>query len=710
MVSDELPPPPPASDGDSSSSEYRIHLQLDSTRILSESHSLQDAAPALLDAILERMPWDVGALWILQREEQALRCVEMRTLLSDSFQKFADQSLNLSLAPGIGLPGEVWACAQPRWIRLGDCDMKLIRKEAAAEAGLLSAFAFPIFLDKRVLGIFEFFSVSDLDEDPDIVNLLLAVGRQLGQFLERKHAEKSLLEKERFLESIYNGVEEAIFVMDVDDEGRFIIAGNNPAYVRLAKGYGFDPTPMIGKPLRSLSTVFPEEVVDAVEARYRSCSDGKVPIEYEESVPMNGKLTHWLTRLAPLVDERGKTYRLIGTSANITRQKEDAERIRETEAQLRQSQKMEAVGRLAGGVAHDFNNLLTAINGYSSMGLDMVSDDHPLHEILDEINRSGNRAAALTGQLLAFSRKQMLAPKVLNLNDVVAGMDTLLRRLIGEDIELETVRDPNLRLTRVDPNQMEQVILNLALNARDAMPNGGQLILETSNVDLGSEYLGLHMDVQAGPHVLLTVSDTGCGMTAAVKARIFEPFFTTKEIHKGTGLGLSSVYGSVKQSGGNILVYSEPGHGSSFKIYLPVAEEKAETEIPKPTVLAEDTRGSETILLVEDDDSVRKFIVRALEGQGYRVICASSGREALDEIGDGTAIHLLLTDVVMPGIGGVQLAERMNILHPGVKVLFMSGYTENVFLRQGVLNDDAAFLQKPFTGPDLFVKLREVLG
>ncbi len=689
--------------------EDRICLQIAATRVLSESQSLQGAAPALLDAILERMPWDVGALWVLDRDIDVLRCVEMRSLLSDSFEAFAEQSRTITFPPGVGLPGRVWESAAPLWLGIRDADMNFPRLDTAAKAGLMTAFAFPIFLDKRVLGIFEFFSVQELKENGEIVNLLLSVGRQLAQFLERKNAERTLLENERFLESIYNGAEEAIFVVDVDKEGRFIIVGNNPAYLRLAEGFGFDATVMKGKSTRELSRFFPEEAVTGLEARYRACAESQVPMEYEETVPIRGKPTHWLTRLAPLVDETGKTYRLIGTSSNITRQKEDADKIRDTEDQLRQSQKMEAVGRLAGGVAHDFNNLLTAINGYSSMGLNMISPKDPLYEILEEINRSGNRAAGLTSQLLAFSRKQMLLPKILNLNDIVSDMETLLHRLIGEDIELVTFRDPNLRMIRMDPNQMEHVILNLALNARDAMPQGGRLMLETSNVVLSDEYSEQHPETLPGPHVLLTVSDTGTGMSPEVKGQLFEPFFTTKEIGKGTGLGLSSVYGCIKQSGGNIMVYSEVGHGSTFKVYLPVVEAPPDEKEPSPAKQTIGKGGNEHILLVEDDASVRKFIIRALTDQGYSVIHAASGTEAESLAGEAERLDLLLTDVVMPGIGGVQLAEKIRTNHPHAKVLFMSGYTENTIFQWGILKKDAAFLQKPFTGAALLEKIREIL-
>ena len=383
--------------------------------------------------------------------------------------------------------------------------------------------------------------------------------------------------------------------------------------------------------------------------------------------------------------------------------------MKEAEAQFRQAQKMEAVGLLAGGIAHDFNNLLTAINGYTDLAFSQVQGNETLREFLEEIKKSGERAASLTQQLLAYSRKQILAPVIFNVNSTVAEMDRMLRRLIGEDIELVTALDPDLGLVRADPGQIQQIILNLALNARDAMPKGGRLTLETANVILDRNYISTRLDAKPGPHIMLAVSDTGLGMTPEVKARIFEPFFTTKEVGKGTGLGLSSVYGIIKQSEGSILVYTEPGQGTTFKIYLPLVEAKDHAASAASPQDGPRNTGTERILLVEDEQAVRKFINRALSASGYTVLEAKDGKEALGLAQSGQTVDLVLTDVVMPAMNGRQLASQLTALFPGIPVLFMSGYTDNAIVHHGVLDPDAAFLQKPFSQADLLRKIREAL-
>jgi PAS domain S-box-containing protein len=381
---------------------------------------------------------------------------------------------------------------------------------------------------------------------------------------------------------------------------------------------------------------------------------------------------------------------------------------RQLEEQFRQSQKMEAVGKLAGGVAHDFNNLLTVITSYGQLLMEDLPMGDPRRADLDEIQKAATAAAGLTRQLLAFSRQQVLEPRVLDLNEVVDAAGKMLKRLIGEDIDLITVPAADLWVVRADPGQIEQVLLNLAVNARDAMPMGGKLTIETANVDLAGTYIGHHRPVTPGPYVLLAVSDTGSGMDRETQTHIFEPFFTTKEKGKGTGLGLATVYGIVKQSGGFIWFYSEPGQGTTFKIYLPrVEEERSVTSAPPsaPTI-----QGSETILLVEDATPVREVARAVLSRCGYAVVVAGDGRAALEAAARHSGpIHLLVTDVIMPEIGGRQLADRLLELHPGLRVLFVSGYTDDAIIRHGILEPGIAFLQKPFTPESLAAKVREVL-
>ncbi|HXB98427.1 MAG TPA: ATP-binding protein, partial [bacterium] len=384
------------------------------------------------------------------------------------------------------------------------------------------------------------------------------------------------------------------------------------------------------------------------------------------------------------------------------------EALRRTEAQFFQSQKVEEIGRLAGGVAHDFNNILSIILCDAALAAEDLEAGHPAHESLGQITEAAERAAGLSRQLLAFSRRQILEPKLVDLGEVVQGMGGMLRRTLGEDIELRTEAEPGLGIVKVDVAQMEQVLLNLAVNARDAMPAGGKLTIEARNVELGAEHARLHPELAPGPHVMLAVSDSGGGMDAATLAHVFEPFFTTKPKGRGTGLGLSTVYGIVKQSAGSIWVYSEPGQGTSIKLYFPAAA-GAKDSLMKPAPRPP-ARGTETVLVVEDDASVRKLAAQSLRKAGYLVLEASSGAGALDQARRlHGAIHLLLTDVVMPQMGGRQVAEALTALRPGLKVLFMSGYTDNSIVHHGVLDHGVAFLQKPFTPELLASKVREVL-
>lgn len=415
---------------------------------------------------------------------------------------------------------------------------------------------------------------------------------------------------------------------------------------------------------------------------------------------IDGK-TIWVLGGASLIEGApGEPSVIEGTVIDVTERKQ-------LEEQLRQSQKIEAVGRLAGGVAHDFNNLLTAILGYSDLALETLPDSSPLRHHLLEIKKAGERAASLTRQLLAFSRQQVLAPQVLDLNAVVADMEKMLHRLIGEDIDFSSVFEPRLGRVKADPGQIEQVILNLAVNSRDAMPEGGRITLETANLAVDEAHAREHLGLNPGPYVTLTVRDTGCGMDAEIRSHIFEPFFTTKEKGKGTGLGLSMVYGVVKQSGGYIWVESEPGQGACFTLYFPRVE--AELPAKKNVSVVGRAIAPETILLVEDEDSVRELVRRVLEAKGYKVLEARRGEQALEAAEKHPdPIRLLLTDVVMPHMNGQELARRLAPSHPEAKVIFMSGYIGST--AQGKeLESDGAFLHKPFTSDALARKVREVL-
>jgi signal transduction histidine kinase/CheY-like chemotaxis protein len=410
----------------------------------------------------------------------------------------------------------------------------------------------------------------------------------------------------------------------------------------------------------------------------------------------------WLNDTAVVVQGSDAHPVMEGIMVDITDRKH-------LETQLQQSRKMEAVGRLAGGIAHDFNNLLTIITGYTDLALSRSAVPLELRSDIERIENAAARAAALVRQLLAFSRKQVLQPKTLDLNSIVINLDKLLRRLMDDNIEMTTAVSENVGKVKADPAQIEQVLMNLVVNARDAMPLGGRIVIETSNVDLDSAYADGYASVKPGRYVMLAVSDTGMGMDRETVAHIFEPFYTTKESGHGTGLGLSTVYGIVKQSGGYIWVYSELGKGSTFKVYLPRIEQSVDELAPPPASL-DSQRCSETILLVEDEEAVRDLIHTVLNDHGYNVIPSRDTQHAL-QIAETFAheIHLLLTDVVMPGMSGRELAARITARRRGIRVLFMSGYTDNVITSGGVLEKGITFLQKPFSPGQLTQKVRDVL-
>jgi PAS domain S-box-containing protein len=509
---------------------------------------------------------------------------------------------------------------------------------------------------------------------------------------ERKQVERALRMSEASYRSLILGATYGIFRCSV--EGKFVTV--NPALVTML-GYESEAELLAANLVNDISQSPDAGAQLLRQYRQKGRVDGmEGQWKRKDGAPITVRLSG-----RTVLDEQGalQGFEIIA---------EDVTERRQLEEQLRQAHKMEAIGQLAGGIAHDFNNLLTIINGYSQLLLDRLESADPRRGFADEVRKAGERAATLTGQLLAFSRRQVLAPQVLDLNVVVTSVQKMLRRLIGEDIELVAALDPGLEQVRADPGQIEQVILNLAVNARDAMPQGGKLTIETANVELDSEYVQTHALSTSGPHVMLGVSDTGCGMDRETLSHVFEPFFTTKEQGKGTGLGLATVYGIVRQSGGNIWAYSEPGKGTTFKVYLPRVQETVAAASPEGREAS--PRGSETILVVEDDAAVRPLVRGVLLSKGYTVLEASRGDEALSvsESHRGP-IELLVTDIVMPVMTGRDLAEQLLLRHPETKVLYMSGYTNDAIVHHGVLKEGAAFLQKPFTPDALARKVREVL-
>jgi PAS domain S-box-containing protein len=516
---------------------------------------------------------------------------------------------------------------------------------------------------------------------------------QMQDVTERRRWADELFKSREMLRTILDNIPQRVFWKD--RESRFM--GCN---VLLARDTGFEnPGELVGKSDHDLG--FPNtELYQADDRQVMATNQPKLNYE-EQHVHADGRTAYLMTSKVPLHDTEGRVIGVLGTYEDITERKV-------LETQFRQAQKMEAVGRLAGGIAHDFNNLITIITGYSDMILGELPPDDTNRDYLAEIKKASERAASLTRQLLAFSRKQVLTHEILDLNAVVQECEIMFRRLLGEDIELKTDLASDLGRVQTDAGQMEQVLLNLVVNSREAMPHGGSLSIKTANAVLDEAHCQSHQGVKPGRYVLLTVTDTGVGMDEKTKTQIFEPFFTTKQ--QGTGLGLAMVFGFVRQSGGQIEVSSKPGCGSSFGLYLPTVG-----MLENPAMTGENRReippGNETILLVEDQDDVRTLARHLLESRGYEVLEAANGREALGVAEKFTApIHLLLSDVVMPGMGGRELADRIVVLRPGIKVLFVSGYTDDAVMRQGISAAQTNFLQKPFTGETLHLNVRKVLG
>lgn len=555
--------------------ERRLASQYAVTRVLSESITLEQAVPKIIQAVGESLEWDLGVFWRLEKQSGTLRCLNFWQVAAGPTDAFIAEMQSRVFKPGVGLPGRILENGCPLWIRDVAMDPSFVRADLAGKTGVRSAFGFPIRIGGDIEGVVEFFSHQIRESDQELISMIADVGLKIGQFGERTRAEEAL---------------------------------------------------------------------------------------------------------------------------------------RQTEAQLRQAQKMEAVGRLAGGVAHDFNNLLTVIRGYSELVLGRLAPGDPARREMDEVKKAADRAAGLTSQLLAFSRRQFVAAKVLDLNALVMNMDGMLRRLLGEDVvELSAELDQKLWAIKADPGQIEQVIMNLAVNARDAMPTGGKLTIQTRNVTIGKGARRQTVMLEPGAYVLLEMRDTGQGMSEETQAHLFEPFFTTKEKGKGTGLGLSTVYGIVKQSGGTIAIESKMGQGTVCKIFFPKVNEAVQAAPAAGGSISRAT-GRETILVVEDDPSVRGLVQETLRLSGYEVLVARHGIEALltgaKHLGP---IHLLLTDVAMPQMSGPEVAEKLTVVRPELKVLYMSGYPDHPVFDQGGVKRETAFLHKPFTPNVLTQKVRDVL-
>jgi PAS domain S-box-containing protein len=521
---------------------------------------------------------------------------------------------------------------------------------------------------------------------------VVCIGRDITQ---RLSAQRGRAEAEAKYRALIEHVSAISYIAELGLDGAWLYVSP-----QVETMLGFSPQEWLTNSQNWIRHVHPEDHGIVAVAEEASNRGERFQAEYRV-IRKDGSVI-WVSDTAVVVSGSDSRRLMEGIIVDITDRKL-------LEGQLQQARRMEAVGRLAGGIAHDFNNLLTIIKGYTELALSRAKVQPELRTDIERIEDAAERAAGLVRQLLAFSRRQVLQPKLLDLNSIVVGLDKLLRRLMDEDIEMVTLADRSVGTIKADPGQIEQVIMNLVVNARDAMPDGGRLTIETSNVELDNSYARDHASVKPGRYVMLVVSDTGIGMSADTVAHIFEPFYTTKESGRGTGLGLSTVYGIVKQSGGYIWVYSEPGKGSAFKVYLPRVDEAAES-LPADKAPAASRKGTETILLVEDDPAVRELTRMVLAAQGYFIIEAAGPDDAERIVENERAeIHLLLTDVIMPGISGRELAKRLTTRLPRLRVLYMSGYTYNVIAHGGNLEAGVAFLQKPFTPSALVERVREVL-
>jgi PAS domain S-box-containing protein len=565
------------------------------------------------------------------------------------------------------------------------------------DLGLRACWSVPIKAHEgSVLGTFALYYSQPRRPSPELLELARHASHLAAVAIERHRRIEALRVSEEHLSLVYRHVDDVLFHLKVEPDGDYRFVSVNPAFCRST---GVEPGQVIGKSVRE---VIPEPSLSLVLRNYEKAIRTNRTVRWEEVTSYPTGNRYGDVAITPVFDSGGRPAFLVGSVRDFTEQKK-------LEEDNRQLQKLDAIGRLTGGVAHDFNNLLTVILGYGELLLGRFRDDASPRGDLQEIVNAGRRAAALTRQLLAFARKQTLQPQRIQLNVLVLGLEKMLRRLIRENITFEMVLPPDLWPVMADPGQVDQVIVNLAVNARDAIAEAGRVTFETANVELDADYARSHPGVVPGPHVMLALSDTGCGMDETTRKRIFEPFFTTKERGKGTGLGLATVYGIVKQSGGHILLHTEPGKGTTFKIFLPRAGDKQE-ETKVRTEAPARQAGGEKILVVEDESALRVLCERMLGGLKYTVTVAGHGEEAAAAVEKrGLKPDLLLTDLVMPGMGGRELADRLRQGNPGLKVVYMSGYTDKAMGDPGVLGPGDHFLQKPFTVAALATAVRKAL-
>ena len=649
-----------------------------------------------LEEVCAHTGWSMGHAYLISKSDSGEVASTKIWHLDPQLDagEFCRISEQRRIARGLGLRGRVLSRAEAVWMAdIGD-EPEFQRAHQALGIGLKSAMAFPVLIGSSVAGVLEFFARHVQPRDERVLDIMNQVGAQLGRVVERQWAHEDLRQSEAYFRSLTDNALDFVTLLQQDGTIRY--------ESRSAHGLlGYSSEEFRGKDFYHF--VHPEDIAPLTRAfRQANKNGGATP-------QLSFRLRH-KDQTYRLMEGMGKNMLEDPVVGGIILNARDVTERKRLEERFLQAQKVQAIGQLAGGVAHDFNNILTAIIGYADLLLRQLPQKGGSHLNAQEIKKSAGRAASLTRQLLAFSRRQVLQPRVLDLNGVVADMDKMLRRLLGDHIDLVTIAQPDLGRVKADPGQIEQVILNLAVNAGDAMPTQGNLTIETSNVILDGAYCRQRADVQPGEYVMLAITDNGCGIAPEIRGRLFEPFFTTKQVGKGTGLGLATCHGIVKQSGGNIAVYSEVGQGTSFKVYLPRVYEALDS-YTKFEQTTEMKQGTETVLFVEDDSVLRELGLLVLGGLGYRVLPAENGVQALRvlEQHKEQEIHLLVTDVVMPEMGGKELSENMRAISPKTKVLFCSGYTEDAIMRDGLLEEGIAFLQKPYTIGTFADKVRATL-
>ncbi|MEI6083982.1 MAG: ATP-binding protein [Verrucomicrobiota bacterium] len=672
-----------------------LHLQQQIAAAANEAPSAVAAMQAGLDLVCAHTGWPVGHCYVLDHQPQS----ELISAGAWSFrepQRFAEFRQATEAAPfasGCGLSGAVLVSGRHLCINNLAAHDNFRRGRAAQACHLNCGYFFPMTYAGKTVGTMEFFSEQAQPTTCPLLTVLDYVGNQLGQVIGRERSHHALRESEHRFRDLFESSPDAIFVEDFNGN----VLDVNATACRL---HECNRDWLVGKNVLDL---VPPAQRETVARDFPRLTRQELDYCEGESLTPSGQSIP--------VEIRASQIKFSGQPALLIHVRDITARKR-LEQQFLQAQRVEAIGQLAGGVAHDFNNILTVITGYSELLLMRQELAEPIRRSIQEIAKAGFRGGSLTRQLLAFSRKQVLKPQVLDLNLVVTDIESILRRLIGEDIELITYPQPDLGHIKADPAQLEQVLLNLAVNARDAMPTGGSLVIGTADMDLDSNAARRLGDLAPGRYVVLSVTDSGCGMPPEVIRHIFEAFFTTKSVGKGTGLGLATCFGIVKQSGGHIVVESTVGHGTKFRIYLPRVTEAATPVTAHPVPDNAQLSGTETILLVEDEMTVRSLAAETLRQFGYTVLEAGNGEEALllAQETQGKRINLLLTDVVMPQVSGRELAEVIQKTYPSIRVLFTSGYTNDNILIQEILRDSVGFLEKPYTGTLLVQKVREILG